>query len=69
MLHEHLKELRTITRYKQKDIAKALHITRQTYSHYENGTRKIPVETLIALADFYEISLDELVGRHLKKEN
>jgi len=67
MLHERLKELRTDTRYKQNDIAKALHITRQTYSHYENGIRKIPSEMLIDLADFYNISLDELVGRNFKK--
>ena len=69
MLHDRLKELRIEFRYKQKDIADALHITRQTYSHYENNTRKIPVEALIDLADFYEMSLDDLVGRDFKKES
>ena len=52
MLHERLKELRAEFRYRQQDIANALHISRQTYCHYENNTRKIPVETLIDLADF-----------------
>jgi len=69
MLHERIKELRMNSRYKQKDIAKALYITRQTYSHYENGARKIPAETLINLADFYKMSLDDLVGRNFKKES
>ena len=67
MLHERMKDLRAEFRYKQKDIADALHITRQTYSHYENGTRKIPVEAIIDLADFYQMPLDELVGRTFKK--
>lgn len=67
MLHERIKELREENRYKQKDIANAIHTSRQAYSHYENGTRKITAETLISLADFYEMSLDELVGRTLKK--
>ena len=69
MLHERLREVRAEFRYKQIDIADALHISRQAYSHYENNTRKIPAETLIELADFYKMPLDELVGRVLKKED
>jgi len=68
-LHDRLKLLRTYNRYKQKDIAEALHINPRTYSHYESGYRKISVEALIDLANFYAMSLDDLVGREFKKED
>lgn len=51
----------------QKDLADQLHIGQRTYSHYENGTRKIPLDILIGLADYYECSVDYLLGRTEKK--
>ena len=53
---------------KQQDLAKILNINQRTYSHYENGTRKIPLDLLIALADYYNCSIDYLLGRTKKKE-
>lgn len=46
----------------QKDIAKLLGISQQYYSDYENGKRTMPVAYLIKLAQFYNVSLDYLVG-------
>ena len=51
----------------QQQIADLLHIQREVYRRYEKGTRTIPVEYLIQLADFYHTSLDYLVGRSDKK--
>ena len=47
----------------QKEIANILNIATNTYTQYETGKRKISIEDLIKLADYYLISLDILVGR------
>ena len=46
----------------QKDIAKMLGISQQYYSEYENGNRTIPIFHLIKLANFYNVSIDYIVG-------
>lgn len=46
----------------QKDIAKVLNISQCQYSLYENGIRSIPLEKLIMLAKYYDVSIDYLVG-------
>ena len=46
----------------QQDIADFLHIQREVYRRYEKGTRTIPVEFLIQLADYYKTSVDYLLG-------
>lgn len=62
-LGKRLKELRLENELKQRELASVLDVSRNTYTQYECGTRKIGVEDLIKLADFYNISLDFLVGR------
>ncbi len=47
----------------QKQISDILHISQRSYSHYETGSRNIPIEMLIRLANYYETSIDYLVGR------
>ncbi len=46
----------------QKDLAKYLNCTQQTYSRYETGEIKIDVDSLVKLATFYNTSLDYLMG-------
>ncbi len=46
----------------QKFVANILGISQQYYSEYENGKRPIPIVHLIKLAQFYNVSLDYLVG-------
>ncbi len=58
-----LKDLREDRDIKQKELAELLNIKQNTYSQYENGKREIPVEMLWKLADFYEVSIDYLIGR------
>ena len=59
-----LREDRDLT---QKQIAEFLHIKQNTYSQYENGHRQIPVDILISLAQFYNTSVDYLLGRTNEK--
>ena len=46
----------------QKTVADSLHVRQNTYSQYETGQRQIPIDNLIALADFYKVSVDYLLG-------
>jgi hypothetical protein len=46
----------------QKDIAEVLGISQQYYSEYESGNRAIPVFHLMKLAEFYNVSIDYIVG-------
>ncbi len=59
---ERLREIREDKDLKQKDIAAILKITQQMYSEYELGIRIIPLEKLCILAEYYNTSLDYLVG-------
>lgn len=52
----------------QKKIGEILHISQRSYSHYETGSRNIPIEMLIRLADYYDTTIDYLVGRTDNKE-
>lgn len=60
---ERLREIREDNDKLQKDIAKLLHTTQQRYSDYEIGVRTIPLEKIDKLADFYNTSVDYLIGR------
>lgn len=58
-----LKDIREDNDYKQQDIADYLGITQVQYSRYETGIREIPISHLIKLAQYYNTSIDYLVGR------
>ena len=60
---ERLKEIRVDRDLKQADIAKVLKISQVQYSRYETGIRVIPIFHLDILADFYNTSVDYLIGR------
>lgn len=47
----------------QKEIADYLGIVQQAYGHYETGRRQIPYDNLAKLADYYKVSIDDLMGR------
>ncbi len=61
--YQHIRDLREDADLTQADVAKILNCTQVSYSYYELGRRDIPTETLIALADFYDCSVDYLLGR------
>ena len=63
-----VKDLREDHDLNQKELAEILGISQRAYSHYENGTRKIPLDILVTLADYYQCSTDYLLGRTKKTE-
>ena len=58
-----LEDLREERNWTQKAVASELHISQRAYSHYENGTRSMPIDILIKVADLYNVSIDYIVGR------
>lgn len=63
MKFQRIQDLRIDRDLSQKQIGEILCISQRSYSHYETGTRNIPVEMLIRLANYYDTSIDYLVGR------
>lgn len=61
-LHELLRELREDHDLKQKTVASYLGVSQQAYSNYENGHREIPIWAVTALAKYYKVSTDYLLG-------
>lgn len=59
---DRIKEIREDNDYKQIDIAKKLKVTQAQYSRYKMGINSIPVDKLVLLAEFYNTSLDYLLG-------
>lgn len=51
----------------QAYIAKCLGISQQTYANYENAETQAPHDILIKAADYFKISVDELLGRDTEK--
>ena len=62
-MYKRIRDLREDHDIKQQDIADYLKCTQVCYSHYENGKRDIPTDVLIRLADYYNVSVDYLLGR------
>ncbi|MBQ9761886.1 MAG: helix-turn-helix transcriptional regulator [Oscillospiraceae bacterium] len=65
---ENIRSLRIDKGYTQKQIGDYLGISQNTYSQYEIGVLRYPVDVLMKLADFYGVSVDYLVGRTSVKE-
>ena len=61
-IYQRLKDMREDLDKKQEDIAVVLNITRQQYQLYESGKREMPMHHFIALAKYYNVSLDYLSG-------
>ena len=68
MRFENIRNLREDHDKLQIELAAYLNVKQTTYSKYELGKINIPVEVLIKLADFYDVSLDYLVGRSKNKK-
>ena len=65
---ERLQELREDRGISRKDLAAKLNITVSALGMYEQGRREPNMEMLIKLADYFDVSLDFLVGRSFNKE-
>ena len=62
-IYQRLRDLREDADKSQSDIAKILDTSQQQYSRWESGEREIPLHHFITLANYYNVSLDYLVGR------
>ncbi|HJA34792.1 MAG TPA: helix-turn-helix domain-containing protein [Candidatus Mediterraneibacter merdigallinarum] len=60
---KNIKKLRRQNAVKQDVLASSLHMRRQTISSYERGITLPSIFTLIRIADFFNVTLDELTGR------
>ena len=65
---EKLIQLRNVNGILQKDLAEKLGVNLHTYQRFEYGQQEPRMSTLIALADLYNLSLDELVCRDWPRE-
>ena len=68
MYFRRLKDLREDHDLRQVDVAEILGIKQTVYSRYERGFQTIPVEHLIKLADYYDVSVDYILERVDKAE-
>lgn len=60
---QHLKSLRKSKQITQKQLAQGIGASERGIQQYELGERKPSYEALIALADYFDVSIDYLVGR------
>lgn len=57
-----LKDLREDKDLTQKEIAQIINVTQVAYSYYEIGKREIDLKSLKKLAEFYDTSVDYILG-------
>ncbi|KSU30842.1 transcriptional regulator Cro/CI family [Lactococcus lactis subsp. lactis] len=65
---ERLKELRKGKGLTQQKVADSLNISQPNYRRWESGERSPSVETLIMLADYFDVSIDYLLGRKSERK-
>lgn len=62
-MYKRIRDLREDRDLTQTQVAKMLGMSQTGYSKYETGENDIPTAVLMALADFYQTSVDYLLGR------
>ncbi len=63
MQFKNLRGIREDRDIKQKEVAKYLNVSQNTYSQYETGVISLTAEVLIKLSDYYNVSIDYLLDR------
>ena len=69
MFYKRLKELRKEQCLSQDKLAELLNVSRQSYSRYENGISEPELNTIVKIADIFNVSLDYLLCRTNNKYN
>lgn len=64
-----LKRIREKHKISQNSLAKQLGVSVPYLCRVENGIQSISLAMAISIADFFKVSLDELLGRKIRKEN
>ncbi len=60
---QRIRDLREDRDMTQNELAKVLSISQRTLSHYEMGTRSMPIDTLKKAAEFFDCSVDYILER------
>ena len=68
MLYRRIKELREDSDLTQTQMREILSCSQRVYSDYERGVLDIPTDILISMADYYNVSVDYILGRTDKRE-
>ena len=61
--YQRIRDLREDADLMQKQVGEAINVPQRTYAYYESGQRMVPPQVLCALADFYNVSVDYILGR------
>ena len=64
-----LKQIRVANGKTQEAVSAYLRIARASYANIENGKRDPDTQTIIALADYFDVTIDELFGRQSNKQH
>ncbi len=67
--YERIRSLREDADLTQESVGKAVNIPQRTYAYYESGQRMVPPHVLCSLADFYNVSVDYILGRTSNKKD
>ena len=62
MIYSRIRDLREDSDKTQKELARELNCSQQAYSNYELGQRDIPTDILIKLSQYYNVSVDYILG-------
>ena len=63
IFQERLIEQRKLNKVTQREMAEFLQIAQPSYIRYENGSAEPSFENLVKLADYFDVSVDYLLGR------
>ncbi len=66
--YQRIRDLREDRDLTQAEVGVAIGVPQRTYAYYESGQRMVPPHVLCALADFYDVSVDYLLGRSNKRK-
>lgn len=61
--YQRIRDLREDADLTQKQVGEAINVPQRTYAYYESGQCMVPPQVLCALADFYNVSVDYILGR------
>ena len=61
--YQRIRDLREDADLTQKQVGEAINVPQRKYAYYESGQRMVPPQVLCALADFYNVSVDYILGR------
>ena len=62
MKFRRIRDLREDADLSQKEMGKLINLSQRTYAYYESGQRTIPLEVLIDLANYHNVSVDYILG-------